>query len=155
MVVRLGAAVLLTGLAFATPALAQMPILESSYSLDLREGEGPVPLSLAAGSDADTVLVQLAPVDLPAPVSALAVHVALEDTDGTSFNIFAVREDSENFSWMTAGIADDENLTTGSVLQDSVFRRVVGDHADLGRLAVEIMSPLTDDALQALELAAP
>ena len=141
MVVRLGAAVLLTGLAFATPALAGMPILESSYSLDLREGEGPVPLSLIA-SDADTVLAQLAPVDMPAPLAGLAEQAVLEVAEEASFNIFAAREDNENFPWMTAGIADDDNLTTGSVLQSSEFRRVVGDHADLGRPVVEIMSPL-------------
>jgi hypothetical protein len=143
MVVRLGAAVLLTGLAFATPSLAEMPAMESSYSLDLREGEGPVLLSLDGAPDIDTVLAQLPAVDLP---------VAIEET---SFNVFAAREDSENFSWMTADLLDNDNLTTGSVLKRPAFQRVVGDHADSGDPIAAIMSPLTDDALRALELTAP
>jgi hypothetical protein len=163
MVARLGAAVLFTSLSFATPSVAVMAVLESSYSLDLREGEG------SGAPAADTILAQLPPVDLPAPLfeleqqatsdsapradAVLAQLPQVEVPEG-QFNLFAAREDSENFSWMTAGSGDSEDLTTGSVLQVSDFPPVVAEH-QFADAPFQIMSPLTDDALRALELAAP
>jgi hypothetical protein len=169
MVTRLGAAVFLTTLAFTTPTLAETEIMESSYSLDLREGERSVLQALEGAPDADTVLAQLPTVDLPAPLfqleqqatshsaptadAVLAQLPQVEVPEG-QFNLFAAREDSENFSWMTAGSGDSEDLTTGSVLHVSDFPPAVAEH-QFADAPVRIVSPLTDDALRALELAAP
>jgi hypothetical protein len=169
MVARLGAAVLFTSLSFATPSLAVMAVMESSYSLDLREGEAAVLQALEGAPVADTILAQLPTADLPAPLfeleqqatsdsattadAVLAQLPQVEVPEG-QFSLFADREDSENFSWMTAGSGDSEDLTTGSVLQVSDFPPVVVEH-QFADAPFRIMSPLTDDALRALELAAP
>jgi hypothetical protein len=168
MVTRLSAAVFLTTLAFTTPTLAETAVMESSYSLDLREEEGSVLQALEGAPPADTILAQLPTVDLPAPLfqleqqatsysaptadPVLAQLPQVEVPEG-QFNLFAAREDSENFSWMTAGSGDREDLTTGSVLQVSDFPPVA-EH-QFAEAPLQIVSPLTDDALRALELAAP
>ena len=109
-----------------------MAVMKSGYS-DLREGEG------SGAPAADAILARLPPVDLPAPLfeleqqatsdsaptadAVLAQLPQVEVPEG-QFSLFAAREDSENFSWMTAGSGDSEDLTTGSVLQVSDSRRL-------------------------------
>jgi len=127
MFVRHAAAILFAGLAFVTPAIADTFVQESDLSLDLREGELPAPVSsyIVSGLD-DAVVAELPVVDIPGPLADLSIPenqdaaqpsqaAALPDESSSAIAMFAERDDSENFSWLTADLAGVEDMTTGSL----------------------------------------
>jgi hypothetical protein len=131
MIIRFGAAVLFAGLSFASPSTAEIMLQESSFSLDLREGETQaLDAVLQASTDLapvfDEAVALLPAVDLPGPLaglappevqdeSAQALQVA-ESLDGTSPTVsLADRDGSEDFTWLTADLAIASDMTTGSI----------------------------------------
>ena len=142
MFVRHAAAILFAGLAFVTPALADTLVRESDLSLDLREGELPTPVTLYVVSSSDDAVVAVLPVvDVPGPLADLStpesqdaaqsLAAALPDESSSAVALFAERDDSENFSWMTANLAAVDDMTTGSLAGSS---SMPNDHVELAAM---------------------
>ena len=157
MFVRHAAAILFAGLAFVTPALADTLVRESDLSLDLREGELPAPVTpYVVLSSEDSALPNLPVVDVPGPLADLSnpesrdaaqpsQTAALPEESSSVVALFAERDDSENFSWMTADLAGIEDMTTGSLGGGSSSSN---DHVELTSApSAPVISPAADAAV--------
>lgn len=159
MVVRLSAALFVTGLAFATPCLADQVVRNPDLSLDLREGEvaGPTLADMDALSAA--IVAQVPLVEHPEESAELQITLAQTFAaepittgftgqgptepvmDAATAALDLARDDTENFSWMIADLPGSMELTTGSLAPSSASSVHDGE-------AGQLISPLTDDALR-------
>ena len=160
MSVRLSAVALLTGLAFAAPAHAEVDLLNPEHFVDAQETEtaaliavdlamlqGPVsftpsgvdqPVSVADASNGDLVELRsqsAAPADL---VSVTPSEEHKEASLATGF--FLDHNEDETFAWIAADLVSARELTTGTIAHDSA-----GTAPSL--VDQPITQSLTDDAL--------
>jgi hypothetical protein len=160
MSVRLSAVALLTGLAFAAPAHAEVDLLNPEHFLDAHEAEtaalivvdlamlqGPAsslpsgidqPVSVADTSNGDLVELRSEPA---APVGLLSATPS-EGHEGASLapELFLDRNEDETFAWIAADFASARELTTGTIANDSAGTApLLADQP--------ITQSLTDDAL--------
>src|SRR3954470_18466901 len=157
MFVRHAAAILFAGLAFVTPVLADTLVRESDLSLDLREGELPAPVTSSFASTVDAVVAELPAVEVPGPLAELSTPdsqnaaaqpsqaAALPGDAAAAVALVSSRDDSENFSWMTADVAFTEEMTTGSIGNDG--SALSNDHVELTATPSTAMISPSEDAL--------
>jgi hypothetical protein len=160
MSVRLSAVVLLTGLAFAAPAHAEVDLLNSEHFLDAHETETATliavdlatlqgaasslpsgidqPVSVAEASNGDPVNPHWEPAALVDLVSATPSEGHEEASLAPGF--FLGHNEDETFAWIAADLASAQELTTGTIANDS---------AGTASCAADqpIAQSLTDDAL--------
>jgi hypothetical protein len=160
MSVRLSAVALLTGLAFAAPAHAEVDLLNPEPFLDAHEAEtaalivvdlamlqGPAssppsgidqPVSVADTSNGDLVELRSEPA---APVGLLSATPS-EEHEGASLapEFFLDHNEDETFAWIAADLASARELTTGTIANDSAGTAPF-------RPDQPINQSLTDDAL--------
>jgi hypothetical protein len=163
MIIRFGAVVLFAGLSFASPSSAENLLQESSFSLDLREGETQ---ALDAVTNAmadpapvlDAMIGQVPAIDPPGPLAGLALPEGQVEASQTSNTLddlaltsdpavqtsstaaLSDRDGSEDFAWMTAEGSLIGEITTGSIATT----------AEPAEAAPQFLSnPLTDDAFTA------
>jgi hypothetical protein len=159
MSVRLSAVVLLTGLAFAAPAHAEVD-LNPEHFLDAHETETAAliavnlamlqgaPSSLPSGIDQPVPVAEASngdPVDLRAEPAALVDLVSVTASEGheeasLAPEFFLGHNEDETFAWIAADLASARELTTGTIANDS---------AGTASYAADqpISQSLTDDAL--------
>jgi hypothetical protein len=153
MIVRLTAAVLLSGLTFATPSHAELDTLSFEHFLDPQETETATLIAVD--------LAMLSSADAPAPGTELSDNGVIEQQPGPTLpaevagavhldqvveqvllapELFLDCNENETLALIAAGIGSVEELATGSIADPS---------AGTASLPTErsIVHSLTDDAL--------
>jgi len=169
MSVRLSAIALLTGLALAAPAYAEVDLLNPEHFLDAQETEtaaliavdlamlqGPTssmpasteqPVSMAEASTSDPVDRRSDP---DAPVNPVSRTPGGEQVEKAALapEFFLDRHQDETFAWIAADLVSARELTTGTIATES---------AEAAPLLTEqsLVHALTDDALPFTEFLLP
>jgi hypothetical protein len=160
MSVRLSAVVLLTGLAFAAPAHAEVDLLNSEHFLDAHETETATLIavdlatlqgaasSLPSGIDQPVSMAEASngdPVDLHSESAALVDLVSATPSEGheeasLAPEFFLDRNEDETFAWIASDLASARELTTGTLANDSAGTACYAEDQPISQ-------SLTDDAL--------